>query len=244
MSTKIKQDISTKIKQDISAKIKQDMSTKIKQDRSTKIKQYIRSYDYDLPDEPSLENVDAISIDTEAMGLKVERDRLCMVQIYINGVIYLIHFPEPIYNKSPKLKKLLKNQRLKKYMHYAFFDLAMILKYLNVLLKNVICTRTASRICRTYANSHGLKGVCRVFLNREINKECQSSYWGTDQLTHQQRNYAAQDVMYLHHLYPLMEKQLKRENRLKVFMAMMKILPNAVLVSNSGFDAGELLNHH
>jgi ribonuclease D len=211
---------------------------------SAKAKIEIKYCLYDLPEEPSLEAVKTISIDTEAMGLRVQRDRLCMVQIYINGVIYLVHFPEPIYNKSPRLKKLLKNKKLKKYMHYAFFDVAMIFEYLGILLENVICTRTASRICRTYANSHGLKAVCRIFLGQELNKECQSSDWGSPNLTHQQKHYAAQDVMYLHTLYPLMEKQLEREGRIKTFRAMMKILPHAVFVSHSGFDAGELLNHH
>jgi ribonuclease D len=211
---------------------------------NTSVKPNIKYCLYDLPEAISLEGAEMISVDTEAMGLNIKRDRLCMVQIFLGNTIYLVHFPEQIYSKSPRIKKLLRNKKLKKYMHYAFFDVAMIFEYLGILMENVICTRTASRICRTYANSHGLKAVCRVFLKKELNKECQSSDWGAKSLTHQQKHYAAQDVMYLHMLYPMMEKQLRREGRLKTFQAMMKILPQAVFVAKNNFDAGELLNHH
>ena len=209
-----------------------------------KLKHEIKYYHYDIPEDIIPKDISQMSIDTEAMGLHADRDRLCVVQIYIGNIVYIVHFPRPDYNQSPNLKKLLANDAIAKLMHYAFFDMTMILKYLGILTRNIRCTRTLSRMVRTYSNIHGLKGLCRICLSHDLNKACQTSYWGVDILDHQQQHYAAWDVIPLGPLYEVLKKMAIRENRQGSFLEMMLLLPYAVSLANKGFDIPSLLVHH
>ena len=141
-----------------------------------------------------------LAIDTEAMGLNNYRDRLCVLQLSNgDGNAHIIKFDIDNY-AAPNLKKLLNNGDVKVIMHFARFDIAIIQHYLGVVLKNVFCTKIASKLARTYTDSHGLKELCRELLGVNISKQQQSSDWGGDIITEDQINYAASDVLYLHQI--------------------------------------------
>lgn len=156
-----------------------------------------------------------IAIDTEAMGLNPLRDRLCVLQLSNgNGEVHLVVF-EPGNYRAPNLKKLLSNDKSNKIMHFARFDMAMIYHYLDVELKNVYCTKIASKLVRTYTDSHGLKELCRELLGVTISKLQQSSYWGATELTREQQEYAASDVLYLHEIRHKLSQMLTKEGRIE-----------------------------
>jgi ribonuclease D len=178
-------------------------------------KMNIKLFKNDLPDE--LEIKGDLAIDTEAMGLNPHRDPLCLIQISTgNQDAYLIQFENRDYS-APNLKKLLNNPDSQKIFHYARFDVAIIYQYLGIELKNIFCTKIASKLVRTYTDCHGLKDLCRELLNVQISKQQQSSYWGSEQLTKEQKHYAAADVLHLHDIREILLKMLAREDRLELF---------------------------
>ena len=133
----------------------------------------IQFFKGDLPSNIVIEG--DIAIDTETMGLKNLRDRLCLVQIGDkNGNIYLVQIDKEV-NACPNLQKLLENPETQKIMHFARFDVAVIMKYLNIQIENIFCTKIASKLVRTYTDMHGLKELCREFLGVQISKQQQSS---------------------------------------------------------------------
>ncbi len=155
-------------------------------------------YKHDLPADLNLGS--SIAIDSETMGLNILRDRLCVLQISAgDGNAHLIQFEHGKY-EAPNLKKLLSDKKVLKIFHFARFDLAAILHYLNVELTNVYCTKIASKLTRTYTDAHGLKSLCDEMLNVELSKKQQSSDWGVATLSQKQIDYAASDVLYLHQL--------------------------------------------
>ena len=165
----------------------------------------------DLPDDLDLGEI--IAIDTETLGLKPDRDRLCLVQLSNgDGNAHLIQMLDRVYN-APNLKKLVANPKVKKLFHFARFDVAIMKKYLGVDCPNIYCTKIASRLARTYTDKHGLKNLCRELLGIDISKQYQSSDWGAEELTTEQLNYAASDVYYLHKLKLQLDIMLEREGR-------------------------------
>ena len=172
----------------------------------------------DLPDDLELEG--DIALDTEAMGLKFNvRDRLCVIQICDeSGKVYLVHFPASKYDYScHNLKKFLLDENRQKIFHYARFDIAIMRKYLGLKeMKNIFCTKIASRFARTYTDSHSLKTLVNEILHIELKKEQQCSYWGADELTDAQKGYAANDVLYLHALRDRLTEMLKKSGRYEI----------------------------
>ena len=204
-------------------------------------KPILRKYDITEKDLELFKNSQYLSIDAEGIGLNLHRDRLCLLQICNDTNIILIHFPEPRY-KSPNLCKLLEMPMVKLF-HYARFDMLAIYKYLNVLCENVLCTRMLSKIARTFSDKHGLKNLLEELLGVKMNKGEQLSYWGNDELTDSQKEYAKKDVVYLK---PLMEKikwMIMREKRWEVAEAMCKTLPACVLAEAYHFDPGKLIDY-
>ena len=156
---------------------------------------------------------DRIAIDTETMGLNLIRDPLCLVQFSAgDGDAHIVKLDRETYD-APNLKALLDNSDIMKIFHFARFDLAVIRKYLGISCANVFCTRTASKLVRTYTDNHSLRDVCRELLDINLNKQQQSSYWGAKELFEAQLQYAASDVLYLHKLQEEFEKRLEREGR-------------------------------
>ena len=158
----------------------------------------IKLHKDDLPDQIVLS--DKIAVDCEFMGLNVERDKLCLVQISTgNNDAHIIKLNRDNYI-APNLKKILIDEKINKIFHYARADLLFIKKYLNLNVKNVNCTKVMSKIARSYSDKHGLKDLIKEFTGNDISKNLQSSDFGGD-LTEKQLNYCAKDVIFLHKIY-------------------------------------------
>ncbi len=198
-------------------------------------------YKNDLPDNIDFGN--SIAIDTETMGLNVIRDRLCLIQISKgDGNSHIVQFEQNNYN-SPNLKKLLSNDAMEKIFHFARFDMATIKHYLDVDITNIYCTKIASKLTRTYTDSHGLKSICEELLNIEISKKQQSSDWGNFEISEKQIDYAASDVLYLHALKEKLNKMLIREKRLDIFHNCLNFLPTRIKLDLEGFANLDIFAH-
>ena len=136
----------------------------------------IKLHNEDLPEQLMLG--DNISVDCEFMGLNVERDKLCLVQISSGkGDAHIIKLDREKYN-APNLKRILQDKSINKIFHYARADLLFIKKYLDIEVKNVNCTKIMSKIARSYSDKHGLKDLIKEFTGNDINKYHQSSDFG------------------------------------------------------------------
>lgn len=167
---------------------------------------------HDLPAGLDLGKI--VAIDTETMGLKPARDRLCLVQLSAgDGTCHLVQI-DPTGEVYPEnLVMLLSDDSVQKLFHYARFDVAVLLHTFGVSLGNIYCTKIASKLVRTYTDRHGLKDLCKELLGVEISKQEQSSYWGADDLTEEQKKYAATDVLHLHNLKEILDVRLEKEGR-------------------------------
>jgi ribonuclease D len=205
----------------------------------------IRLHRGDLPDISRYKG--AVAVDTEAMGLDVGRDRLCVVQLSPgDGTADVVQIPAGKHdapNLAPNLKKLLGDKSLTKIFHFARFDLAMIYNTLGVMPEPVFCTRTASRIARTYTDKHGLKDLARELLNVDMSKQQQSSDWGAETLTDAQLAYAASDVLHLHQLMDKLDVMLKREGRFDLAAACFRFLPDRAKLDIAGWAAEDIFAH-
>lgn len=174
----------------------------------------IKIFQEDIPQKLIID--DDIAIDTETMGLKLHRDKLCTIQLASpNHDVYIIQFLKNKYH-APNLKKILLNKKKLKIFHYARFDLAIIKKYLKINLNNIFCTKIASKLVRTYTDKHGLKELCKELLKINISKQEQSSFWGDKILTSSQIDYAAKDVIYLHQIKNILYNRLCLAKREKI----------------------------
>ncbi len=174
----------------------------------------IKLHNEDLPAEIQLG--DKIAIDCEFMGLDLNRDRLCLVQISTGkNDAHIIKLDKNKYN-SPILKKILSNKKIKKIFHFARADCAFIKRYLDVKVENVECTKIMSKIGRSYSDKHGLKDLIKEFVGIDVSKQLQNSDFGGD-LSEKQLNYCANDVVYLHKIFENLMKILERENRLELY---------------------------
>ena len=179
----------------------------------------------DLPDD--LDLGDKIAIDCEFMGLNVERDKLCLVQISTGkNDAHIVRLNRNTYN-SPNLKKVLSNKKINKIFHYARADLLFIKKYLEIDIDNVDCTKIMSKIARSYSDKHGLKDLIREFTGSEISKNLQSSDFGGE-LSEKQLQYCAKDVIYLHKIFNSLKNILVRENRYELYTETIKFLKTRV----------------
>ena len=185
----------------------------------------IKLHREDLPDQLNLG--DNISVDCEFMGLNVERDKLCLVQISTGkNDAHIIKLNRENYN-APNLKKILEDKKINKIFHYARADLLFIKKYLNVEVANINCTKIMSKIARSYSDKHGLKDLIKEFTGNDISKNLQSSDFGGD-LTEKQLNYCAKDVIYLHQIYKSLSKILIREKRNDLYKDAIKFIYSRV----------------
>lgn len=177
------------------------------------------------------------------MGLNNKRDRLCLIQLSDGkGDAHLVQFPGGKFN-APNLSALLTDEKRTKIFHFARFDLAVMQEYLGIQLKNIYCTRTASRLSRTYTDKHGLKDICRELLGIEISKQQQSSDWGADELSAEQIDYAASDVLHLHKLREKLDEMIEREGREEILKACCKFLPTRAAMDLAGFATDDIFAH-
>ena len=193
----------------------------------------IKLHDEDLPDQ--LELSDNISVDCEFMGLNVERDQLCLVQISTgNNDAHIIKLNREKYN-APNLKKILQDKNTNKIFHYARADLLFIKKYLNIKVENVNCTKVMSKIARSYSDKHGLKDLVKEFTGQDINKNLQSSDFGGD-LSEKQLQYCAKDVIFLHKIFFELKKILIREKRDNLYTEAIKFIHTRVELDLASFS--------
>lgn len=185
-----------------------------------------------------------IAVDTEAMGLNFGRDRLCLVQLSDGkGEEHLVQFRRGSSYAAPSLKALLGDRNRLKLYHFARFDIGIIQAYLGIMAAPLYCTRTASRLVRTYTDRHGLKDLVKELLNHDLSKQQQTSDWGADDLSDAQRDYAASDVRYLHALKEKLDERLAREERTALAQACFDFLPTRAMLDIAGWPEQDIFAH-
>ena len=185
----------------------------------------IKLYKKDLPDDLNLGNV--IAVDGEFMGLNVQRDPLCIIQISSGkNDAHIIQFDRSNYD-APNLVKILADKSITKIFHYGRADIAHIKYYLKTPTNNILDTKIASKLARSYSDNHSLKTLIKEFINIDISKQFQSSDFGSE-LTPAQQRYCANDVIFLHKIHQELEKILKRENRIELYKDCLKFLTTRV----------------
>jgi ribonuclease D len=203
----------------------------------------VHFHEEDLPDGVLAAGL-PVAVDTETMGLQLGRDRLCVVQIADGrGDEHLVRFAPGSRYEAPRLKAVLADPERLKLYHFARFDLASIRAYLGVIAAPVYCTKTASRLVRTYTDRHGLKELVREMIGEEISKQQQSSDWGAPELSDAQRDYAAADVRYLHRLKDALDIRLAREGRTALAQACFDFLPSRALLDLAGWAEEDIFAH-
>jgi ribonuclease D len=202
----------------------------------------IRLHRGDLPDLERYKGP-AVAIDTETMGLDSRRDRLCVVQLSPgDGSADVVQLPPGKLN-SPNLTRLLADDKILKLFHFARFDIAMLANALGVMAEPLYCTRTASRLARTYTDRHGLKDLARELLGIDMSKQQQSSDWGAENLTDAQLAYAASDVLHLHALKDKLDVMLAREGRSELAAACFRFLPDRARLDLAGWAGEDIFAH-
>ena len=185
----------------------------------------IKLHKNDLPDDLKLGNV--IAVDGEFMGLNVRRDPLCLIQISSgNSDAHIVQFDRKNYN-APNLTKILNDDKITKIFHYGRADMAHIKYYLNTNTNNILDTKIASKLARSYSDSHSLKTLIKEFANVDVSKQFQSSDFGGE-LSSAQLKYCANDVIYLHKIHHELNKILERENRISLYQDCLKFLQTRV----------------
>ena len=185
----------------------------------------IRLHKNDLPEDLALGNI--IAVDGEFMGLNVRRDPLCLIQISSGkSDAHIIQLDRSTYN-SPNLKKLLSDEKITKIFHYGRADMAHIQHYLEIETKNILDTKIASKLARSYSDSHSLKTLIKEFINIDVSKQFQSSDFGGE-LSQAQLKYCANDVVYLHKIHQELNNILIREDRIDLYTDCLKFLKTRV----------------
>ncbi len=184
----------------------------------------------------------SVAVDTETLGLNVNRDRLCLIQLSAgDGSAHLVQF-DGVYD-APRLKALLTDKNVLKIFHFARFDIAVLQKYLGVETAPLYCTKIVSKLVRTYTDRHGLKDLAAELLGIEISKQQQSSDWGAKELSQQQLAYAASDVLHLHALKEKLDAMLERDNRREFAEAAFRFLPVRARLDLAGFGEDDIFSH-
>jgi ribonuclease D len=201
---------------------------------------------HDLPDGLSLGPV--VAIDTETMGLKPQRDRLCLVQLSAgDGNAHLVQIVPPALGgrgaDCPNLKAMLADPATTKLFHFARFDCAALQHSLGVTVAPVICTKVAAKLVRTFTDRHGLKDLCKDLLGVDLSKQQQSSDWGADTLSQEQLEYAASDVRHLHALKQKLDQMLQREGRTALAQACFDFLPARAELDLAGWPEVDIFAH-
>ena len=200
----------------------------------------ISLYKGDLP--KSFKAASVVALDSETMGLNPKRDKLCLVQIS-NGdeICHLVKID--LSNQKPlNLIKILKNNKIQKIFHYARFDVAVFKHNFKINIKNIYCTKIASKLVRTYTDKHGYKDLCSELLGKSISKTEQSSDWGGE-LTKEQQKYAATDVLYLHKIKDKLDTMLLREKRSKLAKACFDFIQYRTDLDINGWSEQDIFKH-
>ena len=201
----------------------------------------VELYQGDLP--AGLDLGETVAVDTETLGLNPQRDRLCLVQLSSgDGNAHLVLLSNGNYD-APNLKRLLEDETVTKLFHFGRFDIAMIKRYLGIVCRPVYCTKIASKLSRTYTDRHGLKDLCTELIGVDLSKQQQQSDWGAAELTPEQLEYAASDVLYLHRLKQSLDERLAREGRTTLAEACFEFLPHRAELDLAGWEDQDIFSH-
>jgi len=200
----------------------------------------INFYKGDLP--ASFKATNIIALDSETMGLNPKRDKLCLVQISNGDEICHLVKIDLSSQKPINLIRILKNNNIQKIFHYARFDVAVFKQNFKINIKNIYCTKIASKLVRTYTDKHGYKDLCNELLGKTISKTEQSSDWGGE-LTKEQHEYAATDVLYLHRIKERLDKMLQREKREKLAKACFDFIQYRTDLDINGWSEQDIFRH-
>jgi ribonuclease D len=201
----------------------------------------IKIHKNDLPG--SVVFKEAVAVDTETLGLLPRRDRLCVVQLSAgDGTAHLVQFDGTDWS-APRLKAVMSDASLLKIFHFARFDVAVIAHYLGVVPEPLYCTKIASKLARTYTDRHGLKDLCSELLGVELSKQQQSSDWAAHELSDQQKQYAASDVLYLHAVKARLAAMLQRDGRAAAAEACFRFVSVRAGLDLAGFDEVDIFAH-
>ena len=185
----------------------------------------------------------SVAVDSETLGLRPERDPLCLVQLSSgDGTAHLVQLNRENYN-APNLKRVLSDKKCQKIFHFARFDVAVLKKYLNIDCEPVYCTKIVSKLVRTYTDKHGLKDLCKETLNIDLSKQQQSSNWGAEELTEDQKKYAASDVIYLHRIKSKLDEQLVKMNRQDMANECFSFIKTRVDLDLKGWPDTDIFSH-
>ena len=196
---------------------------------------------HDLPE--GLDLGKSVAIDSETMGLNLQRDRLCVVQLSSgDGDAHLVQIDQSATD-CPRLKALILDDSVEKLFHFARFDIAQLIRIAGDMKGRVFCTKIASKLVRTYTDRHGLAELCRELLGVELSKAQQSSDWGRAELSQQQIDYAASDVLYIHQLKAKCEEMLIREGRLEIAQNCFDFLTTRAHMDLAGFEELDIFHH-
>lgn len=195
----------------------------------------------DLPDGLALGPI--VAIDSETMGLRPVRDRLCVVQLSSgDGNAHLVQFAPGAY-AAPNLTRLLTDPATLKLFHFARFDVAVMRAFLGVETAPIYCTKIASKLVRTFTDRHGLKQLLQELVGVDISKQQQQSDWGAEELSPAQLDYAASDVLYLHRLKEALDAKLAREGRSELAQACFDFLPTRARLDLAGWPDTDIFSH-
>jgi ribonuclease D len=185
----------------------------------------------------------SVAIDTETLGLKPHRDRLCLVQLSAgDGNAHIVQLDGTDWS-APRLRAMLTDPGVTKIFHFARFDVAVLERYLGVVTAPIYCTKIASKLVRTYTDRHGLKDLCGELLGIELSKQQQSSDWAAETLSPQQLAYAASDVLHLHKLKATLDAMLARQGRTAFAQACFDFLPTRARLDLAGFEDIDVFSH-
>ena len=201
----------------------------------------IRLHKGDLP--PDYRAGGSVAIDTETLGLKPHRDRLCVVQLSTgDGSADVVQIAKG-QSRAPNLERLLADPAVTKLFHFARFDVAVMFNAFGTMTENLYCTKIASKLVRTYTDRHGLRELCRELLGVDVSKQQQSSDWGADALSDAQVSYAASDVLHLHALRAKLDAMLLREGRDEVARRCFAFLPTRARLDLMGWSEADIFAH-
>lgn len=185
----------------------------------------------------------SVAIDTETLGLRPHRDRLCVVQLSTgDGSADVVQIAKG-QTAAPNLERLLRDPAVTKLFHFARFDIAVMFNAFGAMTQNLYCTKIASKLVRTYTDRHGLRELCRELLGVDISKQQQSSDWGADGLTDAQVSYAASDVLHLHALKAKLDAMLVREGRDAMAQSCFEFLPTRARLDLMGWPESDIFAH-
>jgi ribonuclease D len=201
----------------------------------------VKLYRGDLPTD--FDAGTSVAIDTETLGLKPGRDKLCLVQLSTgDGNAHLVQIDRDTFS-APNLKALMANPAVTKIFHFARFDVAVLKHYLGVDTAPLYCTKIASKLVRTYTDRHGLKDLIKELLGIELNKQQQSSDWGSHVLSEAQKQYAALDVVYLHEVKARLDQMLQREGRSVMAKSCFDFIPTRAALDLAGWSEEDVFAH-